>query len=511
MIEREERFNSIKNENDPPRRRRAGAAKSRAELRREMMAEREERTYEAAYDDSMGDTRPLPLGGESGEEPESEKSKKKNSKFARCTFAVSGIAIGLIYAFILFRIFFGGSLADGLSDNISNIAFGGETVEGKAVILMVGCDKIASNTDTIMLGILDYNENKADLISIPRDTRVPYGKGNYSKINAIYHMYESQREGSGIVELRNKVYEVTGIYADHYAMINTACFRDVVDELGGVSFDVPQNMDYEDPVQDLYIHLKKGYQRLNGDRAEQLVRYRYGYANADITRTEVQRDFIKALIEQKANTDYISKASSIYSIFEEECATDLSLKEAMKYATALAKIDSENIRSHILPGESKTTGLGSCWICDASEMKSLCEELGFADAPVKVISLPEEKNSSSSSKDSSSSDKSESSKSDKKSDDKDDEDDDDKDGKKSKSDKSEDDGTDKDDDKNKKTDSDKTTPSDEKPDIKTDSKKDESGAGNKTDSNKTGGDTPKSEKPQGDASGGAKLDYPDGL
>lgn len=308
----------------------------------------------------------------------------KKSKFAKRTFAFTGLCVVLIYAFLFTRFFFGSSI---FGDVTEGEAFGGETVEDKIVVLLVGCDKIATNTDTIMLAIYDSNLNRVDIVSIPRDTRVSYGNGNYSKINAIYHIYENKRKGTGIVELRNKVYEISGIYADHYVMINTECFKDMIDAVDGVYFDVPQNMNYEDPAQNLYIHLKKGPQTLNGKQAEQLVRFRQ-YPMADIDRTAVQRDFISALISQKMNTKYISKASTIYSILEEECSTDISLSKAIKYARAISGVTPENIVSHILPGKSTTTGLGSVWIYDVAETKALASSLGFDNVSVEVISLP---------------------------------------------------------------------------------------------------------------------------
>ena len=129
------------------------------------------------------------------------------------------------------------------------------------------------------------------VMSIPRDTRVII-EGRVRKINFAY----PRGGGELAVETVERLLETE---IDHYVYIDLSVFRKAIDLLGGVEYYVPQNMYYDDPYQNLHIHLKKGYQLLDGRKAEYLVRYRKGYKNGDIGRIKVQQDFIRELIKQK--------------------------------------------------------------------------------------------------------------------------------------------------------------------------------------------------------------------
>ena len=107
------------------------------------------------------------------------------------------------------------------------------------------------------------------------------------------------------------VTRLTGIPINYYVEFGFEAFRDTIDALGGVYYDVPQNMNYDDPAQDLHIHLTKGYQLLDGDKSEQLVRFRR-YPEGDIKRVEVQLNFIKTVAEQKMNSAIITKLPELY-------------------------------------------------------------------------------------------------------------------------------------------------------------------------------------------------------
>ena len=115
-----------------------------------------------------------------------------------------------------------------------------------------------------------------DFVSIPRDTLVNIS-WNIRKINAVYWGTVNSG-GVGIDGLRQQVKNLLGFDVDCYAVIDLNVFIDTVDALGGIYFDVPCDMDYEDSSQNLYIHVKAGYQLLDGETAMGVVRFRSGYA-----------------------------------------------------------------------------------------------------------------------------------------------------------------------------------------------------------------------------------------
>lgn len=242
----------------------------------------------------------------------------------------------------------------------------------KVNILCMGLDKDRTRADVIMLVSADPKLGTINLLSIPRDTRVQVG-GKYIKINAC--MGYDRRETLMI----EKVKEITGLPVHYYAECDFQGFRDVIDILGGVDFDVPQNMDYEDPAQGLSIHLKKGMQHLDGKGAEGVVRYRHSYAMGDYDRIKVQQDFIKALFEQKLKPQYITKAPELIREISESVTTNLTVADAIKYAGMLKKFTEDSLHTYSLPGESKTISGISYFLYDPEETDALIQSTFLSD------------------------------------------------------------------------------------------------------------------------------------
>jgi LCP family protein required for cell wall assembly len=236
-------------------------------------------------------------------------------------------------------------------------------------VLIAGVDGDGYRTDIIML--FNYRPGSPDLniLSLERDARIQY-KGKHMKLNAVY-------AAGGIEGLKNLIEKITGLETDNYAVIDFKGFREVVDVFGGVDFYVPFNMKYDDPVQNLHINLKKGMQRLDGKKAEQLVRYRKGnrkgsgYIDGDIGRIKMQQDFVKAFIEQKAKIKYISKVDDLYSIIKESVKTDIDFRTITAYIGSVIKIKPEEIKTYTLPGESILRDGAWYFIIDRGETEEL--------------------------------------------------------------------------------------------------------------------------------------------
>lgn len=232
-------------------------------------------------------------------------------------------------------------------------------------VLVLGVDVEAKLTDVMMLCQIDPVDKQVSLLSIPRDTKVSVN-GSTMKINASF-------SHGGVEQVIRTVKNLTGLPVHHYLLIDTAAFRDIVDALGGVDFNVPQDMDYEDPLQNLYIHLKKGYQHLDGSKAEQLVRFRR-YTNGDIDRIKVQQDFLAAAIEQKLSAAYIMKIPEVYSIIEKNISTDMNGKEMLSAGKQVLSIGGDNIKSFTLPGEGTYIGEVSYYVVYQNQMNTLIQE-----------------------------------------------------------------------------------------------------------------------------------------
>ena len=246
-----------------------------------------------------------------------------------------------------------------------------ERERGCCTVLLAGTDEGGMRTDTMLLLHLDASARKASLISLPRDT---YVRGNYgvAKLNSALGAGGGGEEG--MQELLLQVTDLIGYRPDGYALIDLDGFVDMIDILGGIKFDVPQDMYYNDPTQDLHIDLKAGMQRLNGKESMGLVRYRSGYAQADLRRVEVQRDFLKAAAEQHLNIWNLPKAPLLVSKFAASTTTDLTSGNLMWIARTLLSCDREQIQMQTLPGVPRMRSGVSYYLVNAEEAAQLLNE-----------------------------------------------------------------------------------------------------------------------------------------
>jgi LCP family protein required for cell wall assembly len=237
-------------------------------------------------------------------------------------------------------------------------------------ILVVGLDKVGYNTDVILIVNIDSKNHSINIISVPRDTRVPLGNSHF-KVNAVY-AYAMNKGLKKEEQLISSVSNVTGIPIHHYAVMDLEGFRKIIDALGGVEFDVTRNYYYSDPAQDLLIDIKKGYQTLDGKNAEGLIRYRDDYVMGDLDRIPVQQDFMRALISQKLRPEYIGKIPEIYRTLSANVVSDLTVSDVIKYGKKALKSEA-NINAVMLPGTPSTIRDVSYFLCDTESTKALMD------------------------------------------------------------------------------------------------------------------------------------------
>ena len=239
-------------------------------------------------------------------------------------------------------------------------------------LLVLGLDRDGTRCDVIMLFNFEPGLSKLNLLSIARDTRVRES-GRYGKINALY-----SKGGEKLVA--EEVTEITGLPVHYYITMDFKGFRKIVDTLGGVQFYVPFRMNYDDPTQDLYIHLRKGMQLLDGKKAEQLVRYRkgnfrgQGYTEGDIGRIKMQQDFLKALIKQKMSLRYISRVDDIYGILRKYVKTNITLTDITQHLGSIREIKADEIKTYTIPGESRMIGDSWYFIYDRDEIYTIIND-----------------------------------------------------------------------------------------------------------------------------------------
>lgn len=231
-------------------------------------------------------------------------------------------------------------------------------------------------SDTIMLGMFDTAAKRASLISIPRDTVVRYN-GSYIKINASYSY-------GGVEAVRECVSQMLAVPIDYYVKVNLRAFREIVDEIDGVDFNVPVDMNYDDPVGNLSIHIKAGYQHLNGKQAEGVVRCRSCYANADIGRAATQRAFLAALAKQTITLSNVTKVTSLINILNTYVESDMPLNTMVYFGTQAVGMDLDtSLDMAGLPGK----WINPFWQLEDDEILEIVNGLGIYEEQVPASVL----------------------------------------------------------------------------------------------------------------------------
>ena len=225
-----------------------------------------------------------------------------------------------------------------------------EAVESEILTLLVaGQDDVGEFglSDTIMLVLIDVADGRVNVLNIPRDLKVD-APWEMPKINSVYTV-------TGSVDgLMAAAEAITGYLPRNYVILDMQAFSDLVDVINGVTFNVPYYMWYDDPYQNLVIHLQPGYQHLTGDQAIQLVRWRQnndgsGLPDGDLGRIRIQQDFMRALAGELLQIQNVTRIGEVARIFMEHVETDLYIGNLIWYAQQLMSIDSEDITFLTMP------------------------------------------------------------------------------------------------------------------------------------------------------------------
>lgn len=236
-------------------------------------------------------------------------------------------------------------------------------------------------SDTIIVCSYNPKTGNASMLSIPRDTYVENGNYKYSAQNKINYLYNGGQTPEKTLEAVN---EITGLDIKYYVLVDTAALRKLVDLIGGVEFEVPDDMDYDDYTQDLHIHLKKGLQTLTGEQAEGVARFRhnndgssysYEYGNEDYGRMRTQRSLIVAVAKQTIKLKNVKEIGNMINIMKEDIKTNMDISLLIDYVPYAVNMDFDAIQTAQLPGESKLKYGGWFFFHDEEETLEIVDEL----------------------------------------------------------------------------------------------------------------------------------------
>ncbi len=309
-------------------------------------------------------------------ENDNKNKKKKKKHIGRKIF------LFILIACVLAGIWFAKRLND-VDGNWLAVLLGHnkETLKNLDTLQVLVMGESTGMSDTIIVCSYNPKTQKASMLSIPRDTYVENGNYKYSALNKINSLYSGGETPEKTVEAVN---EITGLDIKYYILVDTEALIKLVDLIGGVEFDVPIDMDYDDSLQDLHIHLKQGYQTLTGEQAEQVVRFRhnndgssypYEYGNEDYGRMKTQRNLIISVAKQTIKLKNITEIGNIMNIMKEEVKTNIDFNLLLDYIPYAVNMNLDNIQTAQLPGESKQKSGGWFFFHDEEETIQIVNEL----------------------------------------------------------------------------------------------------------------------------------------
>jgi polyisoprenyl-teichoic acid--peptidoglycan teichoic acid transferase len=250
----------------------------------------------------------------------------------------------------------------------------GPRFDGYTNILLLGIDDGVSGNDASVgrwadtIVLISFKKDTGDVrfLSVPRDTLVAIpGRKNPEQINAAYHYGGEELVQKSLTQLIN-------VPIQEYISIDITGMMALVDALGGIDLYVEMDMDYEDPEADVSIHLKKGYQHLNGAQAQQYLRYRSDDLG-DLGRVQRQQRFIKAVYEKCTQLQTLTNLPAVMDIFQHKLDTSLKMVDASEVITLLKSLRADHPQTSILPGAMAQDD--SIWLPDSAKIEGKMQEL----------------------------------------------------------------------------------------------------------------------------------------
>ncbi|MGL6173814.1 MAG: LCP family protein [Cellulosilyticaceae bacterium] len=254
-------------------------------------------------------------------------------------------------------------------------------------VAIFGTDLEGLRTDVIIVANFNSETNEVNVISIPRDTKVEWTLEERKLLSEKYSWVErskinemtvwggmDQIRGLTVRELEN----ILGIKIDDYVIVSLTAFREIIDAIGGVEFNVPERMKKDDFSQNLHIDLYPGIQILDGDKAEQLVRYR-DYIDGDLGRIRIQQAFLTEVAKKVLSPEMIIKLPTIIPVVLKSIKTDIDLVELLSYYPYIQNFDIQNLSFYMLPGVDMYQNKISYYIADLEEVEKLINKLFFRE------------------------------------------------------------------------------------------------------------------------------------
>ncbi|MGM9923437.1 MAG: LCP family protein [Bacillus sp. (in: firmicutes)] len=309
----------------------------------------------------------------------SQKKKKKKKVWRKILllFIILTLAVGGFGAYIIYQAMQAANdsyseLGRGVKSELRDeaVRFGKEPVS----ILLLGVEDYSSGgkggrTDSIMVATFNPDDSSMKLMSIPRDTKVYIpSKDTNTKINAAYN--------NGKESTIETVEGFLDIPIDYYATVNFEGFKAIIDEIGGVTVDVPFDFwEYTDTYPRKKLYYKEGMQKLNGEEALGYARMRKRDPNGDFGRADRQKQIVKASIDSLISPKNLLKVDEIADHVGNNVETNLKVSDLLAFTAKFKSFSSDNIETLTLEGEGDISSGTWYFIPDEEALEATKKEL----------------------------------------------------------------------------------------------------------------------------------------
>ncbi len=240
----------------------------------------------------------------------------------------------------------------------------GNRRKGVYTVLVAATDIDGTRTDALMVATLDTVNDTVNVMNIPRDLMSSCNRtGDSKKINAAYGTR------GGIDTTKSDVKKVIGFTPDKYVVISFNGIAEVIDALGGVTYEVPWRMKYDDPTQNLHIDFQPGETKMDGQAAVEFMRWRKnnsgvstgvkGTTGGDEERIEKDQKFLKFLAKEVFQVKNVPRIPGLAQAVFKNVETDLTAGEVLWLAWRLYDVKNENINMMTLPGYGQMSYAGT--------------------------------------------------------------------------------------------------------------------------------------------------------
>lgn len=231
------------------------------------------------------------------------------------------------------------------------IAHAGRPLQATHNILLMGMDErnlaYPGRTDTLMLLALDVPNQRAALISFPRDIYLPIPGVGYSRINTAYFLGETRQEGGGVPLLTSTFEKNFDVPIHNFVRIDLSGFEDIVDAIGGV--DITLDCELYDETLIPYFqtaYLEAGDYHMNGSQALFYARSRK--TTSDFDRARRQQQVLMALRKRMLDADLVTRIPALWSALHSTVDTDLGAGDVFDLAKLGATIDRDHLYGMVL-------------------------------------------------------------------------------------------------------------------------------------------------------------------